>query len=297
MARTFIAPVSYGLGDMVVSLPAIQALIEEGAPVWLVARAPAQRLLAQRVAGLAGVVDEAELVLGPDDRLVDLRDHSLQRDYWWGSAAFEAERGTMDINQILQVICRDFGIKADFGRPSPLEAYPRRELGGTVLLLHETDGAHKTWPVQSWAALAAGLRADAHPVAQVTMGEAALPLDAAEVPVVVAQTPGQAVDAISGCRAVVGVDTGLAHIAVQQGVPTVVICRRSSVYVRPWPHCAALRGQECTEECIAAENSYAYNQVVSLRDFRPSVRECPSGRPCVAGARPEDALALLRGLL
>ncbi len=27
------------------------------------------------------------------DRLIDLRDHPLQRDYWWGSAAFEAGVG------------------------------------------------------------------------------------------------------------------------------------------------------------------------------------------------------------
>ena len=90
MPRTLLAPVSYGLGDLVVSLPAVQALIGEDQPVWLVARAPAQRLLAERIAGLAGVVDEAELVRGTGDRFIDLRDHPLQRDCWWGSAAFEA---------------------------------------------------------------------------------------------------------------------------------------------------------------------------------------------------------------
>ena len=60
MPRTLLAPVSYGLGDLVVSLPAVQALIGEDQPVWLVARAPSQRLLAERVEGLAGVVDEAD---------------------------------------------------------------------------------------------------------------------------------------------------------------------------------------------------------------------------------------------
>lgn len=297
MARVFLAPVSFGLGDLVVSLPAIQALIREGGPVWLVARAPAQRLLAGRIAGLAGVVDEADLECGPGDRLIDLRDHPLQRDYWWGSAAFEAEWGLMDINQILQLICRDFGINADFSRPLPLEADPRPELDGTVLLVHETDGAHKGWPADRWTALAAALRADGYDVAQVTKGEGALPLDAGEIPALVAPTPGLAVDALSGCRAVVGVDTGLTHLAVQQGTPTVAICRRSSVYVRPWPHCAALRGDDCTSECIAAETGYAYNQVVSLRDFRPAPRPCPSGQRCLAGSLPEDALGLLRGLL
>ncbi len=297
MPRVFVAPVSFGLGDLVVSLPAIQALITEGGPVWLVARSPAQRLLAGRITGLAGVVDEAGLECGPGERLIDLRDHPLQRDYWWGSAAFEAEWGPMDINQILQLICRDFGVKADFSRPLPLEATRRPELDGTVLLVHETDGAHKGWPADRWAALAAGLRADGYDVARVTKGEGAPPPDASGVPALVAPTPGLAVDALSSCHAVVGIDTGLTHVAVQQGTPTVAICRRSSVYVRPWPHCAALRGEDCTRECVAAETSYAYNQVVSLRDFRPAPRRCPSGQPCLAGAQPEDALRLLRGLL
>ena len=297
MPRTLLAPVSYGLGDLVVSLPALQALIMDEQCVWLVARAPAQRLLAERVAGLAGVVAEAELVCGPGDRLIDLRDHPVQRDYWWGSAAFEAEWGPMNINQILQLICRDFGIKADFSRPLPLRAEPRPELAGTVLLVPETDGAHKTWPAGSWAALAARLRADGHGVAQVTKGDDVPSLDPAEIPALAAGTPALSVDALSSCRAVVGIDTGLTHIAVQQGTPTVVICRRSSVYVRPWPHCAALRGEGCTDECMAAESGYAYNRLVSLKDFRPAPRSCPSDQQCLAGARPEDALSLLRGLL
>jgi Glycosyltransferase family 9 (heptosyltransferase) len=297
MARTFLAPVSYGLGDLVVSLPAIQALIREGPPVWLVARAPSQRLLAGRIAGLAGVVDEGDLVCAASDRLIDLRDHTLQRDYWWGSAAFEQEWGSLDINQILQLICRDFGIDADFSRPMPLEANPRPELGGTVLLVHETDGAHKSWPADGWAALAAGIRADGLEVAQVTKGDGVPLLDAGEIPALVAPTPATAVDALSSCRAVIGIDTGLTHVAVQQGTPTVAICRRSSVYVRPWPNCVALRGDDCTDECLTVEASYAYNQVVSMRDFHPAPRRCPSGQRCLARARPEDALALLRGLL
>jgi hypothetical protein len=82
MGRTLVAPVSFGLGDLVVSLPAIQGLINDGPTVCLVARARSQRLLADRIVGLAGVVDESELAGGPDDRFIDLRDHPLQRDYW-----------------------------------------------------------------------------------------------------------------------------------------------------------------------------------------------------------------------
>lgn len=297
MHRTLIAPVSFGLGDLVVSLPAIQALIKDDPSVWLVARAPSQRLLSERIGGLAGVIDEADLECGSGDRLIDLRDHPLQRDFWWGSPAFEAEFGRLNINDILDRISTDLGIKADFSRPVALDAYPRVDLDRTVLLVHETDGADKSWPVDHWAAVVAILRAAGHDVAHVVRGYGPSPLNDLGVPSVVAPTPAVAVDVLSACRGVIGVDTGLTHIAAQQSTPTVTICRRSSVYVREWPHCAALRAPECTELCIDHEMTYAYNRTVSMRNFRPTPRRCPSGAPCLASTRPADAVTLLRQLL
>jgi ADP-heptose:LPS heptosyltransferase len=293
MRRTLVAPLSYGLGDLVVSLPAIQALIAERPHVWLVARAGSQRLLAERVAGLDGVVDEANFTSAAGDRLIDLRDHPLQRDFWWGSAAFADEFGPLNINDILDRICRDFGINADFAHPQELQANHRRHLDRTVLLVHETDGADKRWPVSHWAVAAALLRVAGHDVAQVTRRPGPSALDALGIPTVMAPTPGDAVDVLSACRAVIGIDTGLTHIAVQQGTPTVTICRPGSVYVRPWPHSVALRVASCTAACLEAEASYAYNHTVSLRDFRPTPRRCASGLPCLAAARPEDAVRLL----
>jgi Glycosyltransferase family 9 (heptosyltransferase) len=294
VSRTLLAPVSYGLGDLVVSLPAIQALVTQGQPVWLVARAPSQRLLAERIDGLAGVVDEATYTRCRGDRFIDLRDHPMQRDVWWGSAEFEATFGLLNINDILGRICADLGVHADFSRPLPLRARPRSGLDRTVLLVHESDGPAKSWPTERWAEVAAILRLDGHDVAHVTRGTGPTPLDGMGVAALVAATPPAAVDALSACRAVIGVDTGLTHIAVQQGTPTVTICRRSSVYVRPWPHSAALRGSDCTDLCRAAETASAYNRTVSLRDFRPPPRTCPSGSACMARPRAADAVALLR---
>jgi Glycosyltransferase family 9 (heptosyltransferase) len=297
VSRTLLAPVSYGLGDLVVSLPAVQALVAGGRPAWLVARAPSQRLLAQRIEGLAGVVDEGTDTGRPGDRLIDLRDHPLQRDFWWGSAEFEDAFGQMNINDILERICADLGVPADFSRPVPLEKRPRTGLDRTVLLVHETDGTAKSWPSERWAEIAALLRGDGHHVAHVTRGTGPTPLDDMGVDALVAATPPDAVDVLSACRGVIGVDTGLTHIAVQQGTPTVTICRRSSVYVRPWPHSAALRGSACTDLCRAAETAAAYNRTVSLRDFRPPLRPCPSGSACLAGTRAAEAVALLGSLL
>ena len=95
----------------------------------------------------------------------------------------------------------------------------------------------------------------------------------------------------------IGIDTGLTHIAAQQGTPTVTICRRSSVFFRPWPHCRVLRGGPCTDESAAEEARYAYHQRVSLQGFRPDPRTCPSGAPCLRDTRPELAVALVQELL
>jgi hypothetical protein len=306
MPRLLIAPISFGLGDLVVSLPAVQAVVAEGhrigAEAWLVARSTSQRRLAPRIRGLDGCVDESALELRAGDRLLDLRDHPMQRDAWWGSAAFENSFGPLDINEIIGCICRDLGIDADFASPVPLEAHPRSELGNSVLFVHESDGASKTWPDERWSAVAVELRAAGLDVRRITRGKppAEPPgdrLGSADIPALLAPTPGEAVDVLSSCAAVIGVDTGLTHIAAQQGTPTVTICRTNSVYFRPWPHCRVVRGGRCTDECDAAETQYAYNEQVSLRDFEPGPHSCPSGAPCLTTCTPRRVLDLVWDLL
>jgi hypothetical protein len=302
VARTLVAPVSFGLGDLVVSLPAAQALIDEyrrgGDETWLVARSHSQRLLAPRIAGLSGCLDETSLATsGPADRIVDLRDHPLQRDFWWGSDHFAAAFGALDINDILSRICADFGIAADFSRPVPLDAHPRPEMADTVLMVTETDGPSKAWPPKRWAALARLLNDAGRRVSRVTRHPGRLGGPLRGIPEVAAPTPGDAVDVLTSCRAVVGIDTGLTHIASQQGTPTVTICRRASVYVRPWSHCRVLRGGSCTEDCRATEAAYAYNRLVHLEGFEPQPWTCPSMASCLEQAGVEAAAGLLLELL
>jgi hypothetical protein len=302
MAKVWIAPISFGLGDLIVSLPAIQALIHgsttHGEEVWLVARSAAQTLLAERITGLAGCVDEGSFDPTRDDgQFVDLRDHQLQRDFWWGSDSFVRAFGALDINGILGRICDDFGIEADFTTPIALEASTRPELGDTVLLVTETDGPAKVWAPEKWVVLAAEVRNLGLEVGHVVRDEIPSVLQAMGIPDVRAATPGDAVDVLTSCRAVIGIDTGLTHIAAQQGTPTVTVCRAATVYHRPWPHCRVLRGGRCTPACIAAEERYAYNGRVSLHGFHPAPRVCPAGAPCLEGIDPVQALALLEALL
>jgi hypothetical protein len=305
MARTYIAPVSFGLGDLVVSLPAIQALIAQGAPTgeetWLVARSPVQALLAERIDGLAGcIVEESFNPADPaaaGDRIIDLRDHPLQRDYWWGSAEFAHAYGALGINDILDRICASFGISADFARPVGLRSFPRPDMRDAVLFVTESEGWTKRWPVDRWAALAAKIRADGIEVRRVARSRLAGESVVAGVDEVVAATPGEAVDVLTSCRAVVGIDTGLTHIAAQQDTATITICRRGNVFFRPWSHCRAVEGSACAPECAASEKIYAYNERVDLRGFQWEPRTCPASATCLDPIDPVRVFDVLQELL
>ena len=305
MARTYIAPVSFGLGDLIVSLPPIQALIAEcartGTETWLVARSPGQALLAERIEGLAGCVFEesfdAAAAAGALCRVVDLRDHPLQRDYWWGSAEFVEEFGELGINDILERICTGFGISADFVRPVGLRAFPRPDVRDAVVLVTESDGAAKRWPASRWEALAAKIRAAGIEVRRVARSGRPTQEAVAGVDEVVAPTPGDAVDVLTSCRAVIGIDTGLTHIATQQHTPTVTICRQDGVFLRRWSHCRAVQGGPCDPACVAVEETYAYNERVDLRGFQWRPRTCPANGGCLDPIEPDHVFEVLQELL
>jgi len=298
----YVAPISFGLGDLVVSLPAVQGLIargrRHGVDTWLVARSVVQARVADRIGGLTGWVDEASFDRDDHDGdFVDLRDHPLQRDWWWGSPEFEDAFGPLTINDILTRICADFGIPADFTRPIPLAASPRPELSSSVLLVTESDGASKQWPVDRWRSLAEGLRARGLEMRLITRDDPAPELRALGIAEQRAPSPGDALGVLGAARAVIGIDTGLTHLAVQQGTPTVTICRAPAVYFRPWPHARAVVGDRCDDACIAGERQYAYNARVDLRGFRWEPRMCPVGSRCLDSVLPDDVLAALEIVL
>jgi hypothetical protein len=300
-SRVYVAPVSFGLGDLVVSLPVVQAVIadarQRGDEPWLVARSESQARLATRINGLAGCLSESDLDCAPAGRVVDLRDHPLQRDHWWGSAEFEATFGPLLINDILGRMCDDFGIVADFSRPVPLASRDRPDMDGLVLFVTETDGPSKHWPADRWAGLATAVRSSGLDARLLTRSGSAAALRATGIEDVLAPTLGDAVDVLTSCRAAVGIDTGLTHIAVQQGTPTVTMCRAGSVFVRPWPHCRTLTGSPCTEECRARDDERAYNERVQLRDLAWQPLECPSDGQCMAAIAPEHVLDALGEVL
>jgi Glycosyltransferase family 9 (heptosyltransferase) len=298
--RHFIAPISFGLGDLVVSLPVVQAAVStsvaSGTETWLVVRSEAQAALAQRISGLAGTVAESDLARFSDESLVDLRDHPLQRDCWWGSPEFAASYGDMTINQIIARIGADLGVVGDFSAPIPLESRRRPDAEGLVVLVTGTDGAGKRWSVERWVEVAMGLARRSLRVAVITRDEGGHELADRGIDRVVAPTPGDAVDVLSACRAVVGIDTGLTHIAAQQKTPTVTLSRVPAVYFRAWPHTRLVSGSMCDPRCQRDEMRYAYHRRVRIGPDHPSPRVCPANASCLDSIQPEQVVQTLSGL-
>ncbi|MGH9080056.1 MAG: glycosyltransferase family 9 protein [Acidimicrobiales bacterium] len=297
--RRFVAPVSFGLGDLIVSLPVVQAAARadscSGVETWLVARSQSQRALAERVRGLAGTVTEGDVDIS-SQALVDLRDHPLQRDFWWGSPEFAAAYGPLRINDIIARIGADFGVAGDFSAPIPLESRRRPDAEDLVLFVADTDGTAKRWAPGHWVGLAAALGRRGLGVAVVTRGEGDNPLVERGLTGLVAATPGDAVDVLSTCRAVVGIDTGLTHIAAQQGTPTVTLCRSPAVYFREWDHTRLVAGSQCEPVCQRAERSYAYNDRVNLGTEHPPARVCPAHGSCLKAIEPDTVMKALSEL-
>jgi hypothetical protein len=298
--RRFIAPVSFGLGDLVISLPVVQAAVRadacSGTETWLVARSRSQAALAERVRGLAGTVAEGDPAIWPSQGLIDLRDHPLQRDYWWGSPEFEAAYGPMGINEIIARIGADFGVDAEFSAPVPLESRHRPDAEGLVLFVADADGTAKRWLAERWVGLADSLEQRGLPVAVVTRGEGGNALVERGLAELVAATPGDAVDVLGACLAVVGVDTGLTHIAAQQGTPTVTLCRTPAVYFRDWVHTRVVIGSPCDPMCQRAEREYAYNHRVHLGKEHPAPRVCPAQTGCLDAIEPDAVVKTLSEL-
>jgi heptosyltransferase I len=115
----------------------------------------------------------------------------------------------------------DYGIAPPAGRPSWLPA------GAYAVLVHATSSSAKLWPVERWAGLGARL-AEQGTLGVLPWGAAHEHARAQEIArrvrgaiVAPALTLTDAAAALAGAKAVIGVDTGLTHLACALGRPTV----------------------------------------------------------------------------
>jgi len=130
----------------------------------------------------------------------------------------------------------------EYGLPAPAEAPPWAPSGDYVVGLHASSRRDKRWPDDRWAALAQRLNAEA--IAVVFPGGSAREREEAarlakaspEASVAPAMSLTEAAALLANAVAVVGVDTGLTHLAVALGVPTV------GLYVATQPGLTGLHG-------------------------------------------------------
>src|SRR5271170_3144252 len=154
----YFAPIGSGLGDAIISLPLLCALIKQD-KTFLVARCPRQAGLTGAISGLAGTVREVDLDhhLRPGDSYINIREHPMQTELVWGSVEFDERYKGFRINDILAVMARDFAIAANFDKPIPL-LFDRKEEGlGKIVFVPGTMTLSKTWSAQNWLALYAML--------------------------------------------------------------------------------------------------------------------------------------------
>jgi len=266
----YFAPIANGLGDLIVCLPAIQWLVSTGIPTHLVIRSPEQAGLSSQIAGLAGTIDEVALdadALPPGALYINMRAHPLQKDHIWGSVEFESKYPGYKITEVLKGISADWQISADYDHLQPLSHKSVDECAGKVLLVPGSAGRAKYWPAHYWSELAALLAHDG--MECVVIGQpdksdiVAELIGSAHLPHFATPTLVDALDAISSARAVVAVDTGLMHMAVHQGVPTVALFRSNTMFLRPLAYCRNLIAPACDPRCIAQEFAAVPNQMLT----------------------------------
>lgn len=305
-SASFIAPVSWGLGDLIVSLPAVQALIETGGETYLVVRSAMQQGLAERIKGLSGAVQEDEfssVLLKSGTNYINLRDHPIQTKYWWGGPEFEKDFPGFKINDILKVICRDFGIEADFERPVALDWKPRVDVQNRIVFVPGSDGEYKCWPNNYWLKLEqefaqAGWQCLL--IGQPEQSETVNSLIESNVPWVPTNTLEDALDVVSNAALVISVDTGLMHLAVQQSTRTIGLYRHDPIYFRDYSHALPLVAPPCAKECVDKSLAGRYETVTEFTGWKPTTWACaiPEAERCMSTILPEtvfeNALACLK---
>ncbi len=197
--------------------------------------------------GLLKSVAVARLARGPlfgfDRRSV--RERAAARFYDQGLAV---PRGLHAIERNRRLVGAVFGYAPegppDYGLARPALAPGWAPSGPYVVALHASSRRDKRWPAERWVALAGRL----HEAGIATVYPGGSARERAEAARLAASTPGaiaapplglpDAAALLAGAAAVVGVDTGLTHLAVALGTPTV------GLYVATQPGLTGLHGGE-----------------------------------------------------
>lgn len=304
----YFAPIARLLGDLVVSLPPLQSLIEESKEdLCLIMRSPAQRGLDKRIPGLASAISEPEFLRhrqnDPELKLINLRAHPLQTDYVWGSQEFKTRFPNYRISDVIAQICRDLQIEDGQRELKPLVAREHSELKNTVILVPGTASPIKQWPSRNWLSLKQKLEALGIPV--LVLGEPRYNSQVASLlqsgmPWIPTPFLYDALDLISSARAVVAVDTGLMHLAVHQGIKTVALFREYTMFLRDYENVRNVFAPDCSPLCREREFCFSPNATEFFPDWSNDAAlshwsnlKCQERRSCMSFINVDLVLASL----
>lgn len=255
--KAFLAPIAAGMGDLMVSLPAIYGLIESGVDTYLVTRSPMQFQFGARIEGLQGEIREVDLDeshLSGDNRFYNLREHPLQTEILWGSDEFTRRYPNYKIQDIVRTIMKDFSIPY----PRINRPFNHREKPGLkdiILCAPFSAGRCKQWSWSSWKIVFDEIRR--RKLRPAIIGrksdlstDSLLPPD---VLILEDRDRGDLIDIVSSTKGMLSVDTGLMHLAIQQGIPTVGIFRNGPFFLRSDTHTHALIAPPCDPQCSKME--------------------------------------------
>jgi hypothetical protein len=303
---TFLAPIGSGIGDVVVAMPVLEWLISRGdGAVYLVARGPRQTGFEQAIPRLAGVVREVDLpqVLAEQSGAcyLNLRDHDIQRNYDWYGAKFQQDYPGYRINDIMREVCKSFDVHPDFNSFPKFRFTVRPDVAAKVAIVPGATSNFKAPPASTWQSVVADL--SARNLSCIMLGEPERsPVVASLKTAGVAhlQTPAiqDAIDVLSSVRAVISVDTGLMHIAVQQGTPTVAIFNNVHAYYREAPNCSPIFGPACAVECTQ-QTDVTFPYGVDYKEWvwwEGEYDFCKAAEPCMTKIKAAELLAAFDGL-
>jgi len=213
---------------------------------WRAFRTELQREAYDAVIDLQGLTKSALVAwlarLAPGGRRYALANQTEGSGYeaptrWVAHQAIPIEPHSHAVQRSRELCARALGYALPDSETFGLLAYPERvhpaintrssSARPCVALVHGSSRADKQWPADHWLALAARLDATGHDVALLHGTDAeqqrseALARGMAHAVVWPRLALDDLVDALAGCAGVIGVDSGLSHIAVALDLPHV----------------------------------------------------------------------------
>ena len=200
-----------------------------------------------------------------EGKVFNLRDHPLQTDLVWGSPEYETRYPGYRIADVVAEISGAFGINYNLQLRRPLSTLRKSELNNTTVLIPGTASPIKMWSTQSWLELHRSIIARGENtvlIGEPDRSEQVRELIEAGISWIPTPKITDAVNVVSSAAKVVSVDTGLMHIAVHQGTPTIALYRSDAFFARTFPNVQNLFAQPCNRECREQEFNHQPNSSV-----------------------------------